>query len=124
MNDQKYEELYNDGSSGCTTAKKLWEGHRQVVNNPDGVAINCGCCEEYRIWKESHPTDFQRLKDMSSDPVFYKVFPSKKVSVVQNGNTLVYTGTIHAVGCTGNALQVAATHISVMLVLITKIQSF
>ena len=40
---------------------------------------------------------------MSSDPVFYKVFPSKKVSVVQNGNTLVYTGTIHAVGCTGNA---------------------
>jgi len=101
---QKYEELYNDGSSGCTTAKKLWENHRQAANNPYGVTINCGCCEEYRIWKESHPTDFQRLKNMSSDPV---VFPSKRQIyshlVVQNGNTLVYTGTIHAVGCTGNA---------------------
>ena len=103
--DRKYEQFYNDGSSGCTTVKKLWEMHREATNDPDGTTVNCSCCEEYRIWKESHPTDFQKLKEISDNPSFYKAFPSKKVTVVEDGSNVVYTGTIHAVACTGKAVS-------------------
>ena len=100
--DWKYEQFYNDGSSGCTTVKKLWEIHREATD-PDGITANCSCCEEYRIWKESYPTDIQKLKEISDNPSFYKAFPSKKVTVVEDGSNVVYTGTIHAVACTGKA---------------------
>ena len=103
--DRKYKQLYDDENSGCSTAKKLWESYRQAANDPDDITVNCSCCKEYKVWKESHPIDCQKLKDMANEPIYYKVFPSKNVAVVENGNDIVYTGTIHSVACTGKAFS-------------------
>ena len=54
---------------------------------------------------ENHPINCQKLKDMANVPIYYKVFPSKNVAVVENGNDIVYTGTIHSVACTGKAFS-------------------
>ena len=99
-----YKQLYDDGNSGCTTAKKLWENHRLAENDPDGITVNCNCCKQHEVWKESHSIDFQRFKDIANEPIYYKIFSSKKV-VIENGNDIVYTGTIHSVACTGKALS-------------------
>ena len=68
--------------------------------------------------KEGHPVDCQKLKYATNEPVCYKVFLSKNIAVVEDGNDVVYTTTIHPVACTGKAFQVVAIHFSVILVLI------
>ena len=46
-----------------------------------------------------------KLKEQAKIPVHYKVYADKTVKVVIDDKEVVYTGTIHSVNCSGNALS-------------------
>ena len=105
--DRKYQELYYDGNSGCTTAKKLWEDSRKESNrsNVKITNINCTCCTTYKTWARKHTLDAQKLKEQAKIPVHYRVYANKTVKVVVDEKEVAYIGTIHSVNCSGNALS-------------------
>lgn len=104
--DRKFQELYNDGSSRCTTAKKIWENGSAESNgfNEDDININCKCCEYYETWKQRYPVDAQKLKECVQTPVHYRAYPDKIVKVGEDEKDVVYTGTIHSIRCSDSAL--------------------
>lgn len=105
--DRKYQEFYTDGNSGCTTAKKLWEDNRKKSNRSsiNITSINCVCCSNYKTWTQKHTLDAQKLKEQAKISVHYKVYADKTVKVVVDKQEVIYTGTIHSVNCSGDALS-------------------
>jgi len=94
--DRKYRELYDDGNSGCTTPKKIWEDSRKKGSggcsnfNTDVPSINCTCCTNYRAWLQRHPEDAQKLKEVAKVPYHYKVYANKLfLQVIVDGAEVV-----------------------------------
>ena len=100
--DRRFKELYFDRNAGCTTVKKLWENERNGNKDDQRKDINicCGCCEEYITWKQNHPIDQLKLKELANKPIYYRSHPEDKVKVVENGEEIEYIGTIYSTTCT------------------------
>ena len=97
--DRRFKELYHDRNAGCTTVKKLWENERNDNKDEQRKDINI-CCEQYVTWKKNHPTDHLKLKELASNPIYYRSHPEDKVKVVENGKEIEYIGTIYSSTCT------------------------
>lgn len=88
--DRRFKELYFDRNAGCRTVKKLWENERNGNKDEQRKDINicCGCCEQYITWKQNHPNDPLKLKELASNPIYYRSHPEDKVKVVENGEEI------------------------------------
>lgn len=99
-------ELHADRCGGCTSAKALWENARSynqlVIKCDDEDVSICTCCTEYVSWKKSHPNESKKLQQYADKP-FHYITCHKKVTVVENGEDIVYTGTIYSTKCGGIA---------------------
>jgi len=94
---RKFAELHGDRCGGCTSAKAMWESakssNQQLImpNDHDGEVKICTCCTEYMAWKKNHPDECRKLQQYADRPFHYKVFPEKQVTVMQQGERVVYT---------------------------------
>jgi len=67
---REYQQFYDDGNSGCTTVKKIWEdSHKKNSESGDNstemsIDINCTCCSNFKTWTNRHPLDTQKLREL------------------------------------------------------------
>ena len=58
------------------------------------------CCKQYLTWKQNHPTDQLKLRELANNPIYYRSHSEDKVKVVENGEEIEYVGTIYSTTCT------------------------
>ena len=93
--DRCYSPLYNDTTTGTTTAKKLWEDYRQNACSESlkpieeaNICIQCTCCESYSKWKKSHSVEADKLQRIANAPFYYAV-TDEHIVVKSNNDTMM-----------------------------------
>ena len=96
--DRKYAELYNDKTTGATTAKKLWLD-LQASSPP------CDCCTGGRDPQAAH--DLQITADK---PLYYEVFALEEIAIPTTTGTIRALSSGAPLGACQGVASVAGCH--------------